>query len=237
MENRLGSHDVHEANKKPDSMDATDWLRHLILVGKYSPGERLREEQLAKDLGISRTPVRQALMKLEAEGMIEIVPNRGAAVCRFSIDDVWHIYDLRAVLEGHAARRAARRIRKPELTSMRKTIENFERYELGCDHDQEQQVRWLVKCNQEFHGTIVGASGNRRLERLLQRTVELPLLFKAVFWYTPYERSIANYQHRQILWALEESDEERAEILMREHVYEGRDRVIRALEEDAERIR
>lgn len=230
-------YEVYEANKKPDSMDATDWLRHLIFVGKYSPGERLREERLAKDLAVSRTPIRQALMKLETEGVVEVVPNRGARVCKFSIDDVWHIYDLRAVLESHAARRAARRIRKPELTSMRKTIENFERCERGGDYDQEQQVRWLVKCNQEFHGTIVSASGNRRLERLLQHTVELPLIFKAVFWYTPYERSVANHHHRQILWALEESDEERAEILMREHVYEGRDRVIRALKEDAERIR
>lgn len=226
----MGNYDLQAADEKLDSMDTTERLRYLILAGKYEPGQRLREDELADDLAVSRTPVRQALMKLEAEGMVEIVPRRGATVCNFSVDEVWHIYDLRAVLEGHAARRAAGRIQDRELDNMREAIEAFEQYEFN-DQAQEQQVRWLVKCNQEFHGSVVAASGNPKLELLLQRTVEVPLLFKAVAWYTPYERSIANYQHQQILWALEAADGERAEILMREHVYEGRDRVIRALEE------
>lgn len=232
----MATYDLYATSENPDFMDATERLRHLILIGKYGPGQRLREEELANDLTVSRTPVRQALMKLEAEGMVEIVPRRGATVCSFSVNEVWQIYDLRAVLEGHAARRAARRIHERDLGNMRKAIEEFEQYEFG-GHDQEQQVRWLVKCNQEFHGSVVAASGNQKLELLLQRTVEVPLLFKAVAWYTPYERSIANYHHQQILWALEEGDEERAEILMREHVYEGRDRVIRALEENGREVR
>ena len=82
----------------------------MILTGEYGPEERLIEEQLAERLGVSRTPVRQALTMLEAEGLVEIAPNRGATVCSFSTEDVWDIYDLRAVLEGHAARRAAGRI-------------------------------------------------------------------------------------------------------------------------------
>ena len=90
-------------------------LRALILTGEYGPDERLIEEQLAERLGVSRTPVRQALTMLEAEGLVEIAPNRGATVCSFSIEDVWDIYDLRAVLEGHAARRAAGRIEKRDL--------------------------------------------------------------------------------------------------------------------------
>jgi DNA-binding GntR family transcriptional regulator len=161
----------------------------------------LIEEQLAERLGVSRTPVRQALTMLEAEGLVEIAPNRGATVCSFSLEDVWDIYDLRAVLEGHAARRAAGRMERREL-------------------------------NQEFHGTIVEASRNKRLERLINRTVEIPLMFKAFFWYTSHERIISNHYHRQILKALEKGDADRAEIIMREHVYEGRDFVIGALEED-----
>jgi DNA-binding GntR family transcriptional regulator len=228
-------YDVHDVGKKPESMDVTDWLRHQILAGTYSPGERLREERLARDLNVSRTPVRQALMKLEAEGTVEMEPKRGARVRSFSAEDVWNVYDLRAVLESHAAQRAAQRVRESELSGMRESIEEFARHGGEADHDPEGQVRWLVKCNQQFHDAIVVASGNPRLEMLLQRTVELPLIFKAVFWYTPYERSIANHHHRLILNALEEGDGERAEILMREHVYEGRDRVIRSLEEDARR--
>jgi DNA-binding GntR family transcriptional regulator len=206
-------------------------LRNLILTGEYGPDERLIEEQLAERLGVSRTPVRQALTMLEAEGLVEIAPNRGARVCSFSIEDVWDIYDLRAVLEGHAARRAAGRIGVPELQRLRDLAGEMEGLP-GRFDDHEEEIRTLVALNQEFHGTIVQASRNKRLERLINRTVEIPLMFKAFFWYTPHERTISNHYHRQILESLEKGDADRAEIIMREHVYEGRDFVIEAFKED-----
>jgi DNA-binding GntR family transcriptional regulator len=206
-------------------------IRGLILTGEYGPEERLIEEQLAQRLGVSRTPVRQALTMLEAEGLVEIAPNRGATVCSFSIEDVWDIYDLRAVLEGHAARRATGRIEGGELERMRKLAREMEGL-AGRFDDHEEEIRVLVALNQEFHGTIVEASRNRRLQRLINRTVEIPLMFKAFFWYTPHERAISNQYHRRILEALEKGDADRAENIMREHVYEGRNFVIRALEED-----
>jgi DNA-binding GntR family transcriptional regulator len=191
----------------------------------------LIEEQLAERLGVSRTPVRQALTMLEAEGLVEITPNRGATVCSFSIEDVWDIYDLRAVLEGHAARQAAGRIQRHELERLRELAGQMEGL-AGRFDDHEEGIRTLVGLNQKFHGTIVEASRNRRLKRLINRTVEVPLMFKAFFWYTPHERTISNYFHRQILDALEKGDADRAESIMREHVYEGRDFVIGALKED-----
>ena len=175
--------------------------------------------------------MRQALTMLEAEGLVEIAPNRGATVCSFSIEDVWDIYDLRAVLEGHAARRAAGRIDKNELERLEELAGEMEGLP-GRFDDHEEEIRTLVALNQEFHGTIVQASRNRRLEHLINRTVELPLMFKAFFWYTPHERTISNHYHRQILESLENGDADRAEIIMREHVYEGRDFVMGALEED-----
>ena len=81
----------------------------------------------------------------------------------------------------------------------------------------------LVARNQEFHGAIVQASRNRRLEHLISRTVEIPLMFKAFFWYTPHERTISNHYHRQIQNALEAGDADRAEIVKWEHDYEGRE--------------
>ena len=144
---------------------------------------------------------------------------------------MWDIYDLRAVLEGHAARRAAGRIEPRELGRLRELVEAMEGL-AGRFDDHEEEIRTLVALNQEFHGTIVEASRNRRLKRLISRTVEIPLMFKAFFWYTPHERVIANLYHRQILGALDKSDADRAEIIMREHVYEGRDCGIGALKED-----
>jgi DNA-binding GntR family transcriptional regulator len=222
---------VRDGGKGSRPVGVLERLRALILTGEYGPDERLIEEQLADRLGVSRTPVRQALTMLEAEGLVEITPNRGATVCSFSVDDVWDIYDLRAVLEGHAARRAAGRIENGELERLRELAGEMERLP-GRFDDHEEEIRALVALNQEFHGTIVEASRNRRLERLINRTVEIPLMFKAFFWYTPHERTISNHYHRQILEALENGDADRAEIIMREHVYEGRDFVIGALEED-----
>ena len=207
-------------------------LRRSILEGEYAPNERLIEEQLAERLRVSRTPIRQALTMLEAEGLVEIEPNKGAAVRSFSVEDVWEIYDLRAVLEGHAARRAATRIGREELERLWGLAREME----GKDREQflshEEEIRWLVGANGEFHGIIAVAGRNPRLEQLIQRTVQVPLVFKAFYWYTPHEHVISNHYHRQIAGALEAGDAERAEIVMREHVYEGRDFVIRALKED-----
>ena len=206
-------------------------LRALILTGEYGPEERLIEEQLAERLGVSRTPVRQALTMLEAEGLVELAPNRGATVRSFTVADVWDIYDLRAVLEGHAARRAAGRIHRDELARLGALAVEMEGL-AGRFDDHGEEIRALVALNQEFHGAIVEASRNKRLFRLINRTVEIPLMFKAFFWYTPHERVISNHYHRQILHALEAGDADRAEIVMREHVYEGRDFVIASLKEE-----
>lgn len=209
-----------------------DRLRHLILVGEYSPEERLVEERVAERLGVSRTPVRQALTMLEAEGLVEMAVNKGAMVTSFSAEEVWDVYDLRAVLEGHAARRAAGDIHEDELGRLRDLAGEMEGILPELSPDHEGEVRRLVACNQEFHGTIVRASRNARLEKLVGRTVQVPLVFKAFFWYGPEDRAISNHYHRQIVRALAARDGERAEIIMREHVYEGRDFVIKALEGD-----
>jgi DNA-binding GntR family transcriptional regulator len=223
---------LRDAGQESEPAGILERLRDLILTGEYGPDERLVEEQLAERLGVSRTPVRQALTMLEAEGLVEIAPHRGATVCSFSIEDVWDIYDLRAVMEGHAARRAAGRIEGGELSRLRELTGEMEGLLTGRFDDHEEEIRTLVGLNQEFHGIIVEASRNRRLQRLINRTVEIPLMFKAFFWYTPHERVISNHYHRQILEALEKGDADRAEIIMREHVYEGRDFVIGALKED-----
>lgn len=205
-------------------------LRNLILAGEFGPNERLLEEQLAGRLGVSRTPVRQALMRLEAEGLVNISPNRGAVVCSFDNEDVWDIYDLRAELEGYGARRAAYRIGEEQLERLRKLAGEMEGLLDQRFLEPEEEIRQLVSLNSEFHETIAEASQNRRLQRLLQRTVEVPLVFKSFLWYTLHERVISNHYHRQILGALQAGDGERAEIVMREHIYEGRDCVIKSLE-------
>jgi DNA-binding GntR family transcriptional regulator len=218
---------------RPGPSRVFERLRRFILEGEYGPNERLIEEQLAERLGVSRTPVRQALTMLEAEGLVEIAPNKGAMVCSFSAEDVWELYDLRAVLEGHAAKRAATGISGEQIGRLGELAVEMEGLS-GRFADHEGEIRRLVVLNNAFHGTIIDASRNQRLARMVRRTVEIPLVYKAFFRYGPHERTISNHYHRQILGALKAGDAERAEIVMRGHVYEGRDFVIRSLQEDAD---
>src|SRR5438309_11120403 len=92
------------------SMAATELIREAIVDGRLEPGRRLKEEELARELGISRTPVREALLVLQSEGLVAAEPNRGASVRAHDAADLDDLYQLRALLEGYAARRAAPRI-------------------------------------------------------------------------------------------------------------------------------
>jgi DNA-binding GntR family transcriptional regulator len=96
-------------------------LRRRLIEGHYPPGSRLVEERLAHDLGVSRTPIRQALARAAAEGLVHLFPNRGAVARSFTIDDLLEIYELRAVLEGHAAARAATQIGATQLADLEAT--------------------------------------------------------------------------------------------------------------------
>src|ERR1700682_3154662 len=108
------------------SVAATELIREAILEGRLEPGARLKEEELARELGISRTPVREALLMLQAEGLIETVPNRGAVVRTHDADDLIDLYQLRALLEGYAARQAAARVSDEELDLLRESCDRFD---------------------------------------------------------------------------------------------------------------
>lgn len=223
--------------------EVVEYVRSKILTGEYGPEGRLVEEQIAGELGVSRTPVRQALTTIEAEGLVEIFPNRGAIVASFSFDEVWDVYDLRAVLEGLAARRAAGSVEEAELEKLRGLASEMEQLDEELreantppgrlsDDVHKERIRCLVNANQDFHQTIVAASRNRRLEKLVRSSGQLPMVLKAYSWYGPAERAVINHQHRKVLRALESGDAQRAELVMTEHIYEGRDVILRALEED-----
>ena len=228
---------------RPSVAEVAEHIRSKVLLGEYGPEGRLVEWRIARELGVSRTPVRQALMVVEAEGLIEIFPNRGAIVASFGADEVRAVYDLRASLEGLAARRAAEGMGEADLGKLRELTAEMELLdeELRASdvtpgrlegEEHKELVRRLVNANQDFHNTVVAASHNRRLEMLVRRTVQIPMVLKAFSWHRTAERAVTNHQHRQIVYALEGGDATRAELAMAEHIYEGRDVILRALEED-----
>jgi DNA-binding GntR family transcriptional regulator len=198
------------------SAAATELIRAAILDGRLPPGQRLKEEELARELGISRTPVREALLILQAEGLVDAAPNRGAVVRSHAAGDLEDLYQLRALLEGYAARRAAVNITEAALESLAASCDRF-------DTLMESEVQDLVKENLFFHNVILEASRSRRVAELVRKVIELPLVYRSYIWYSVDQRRISAHYHRQITKALHSRDGERAELVMKEHVFEARD--------------
>ena len=199
------------------SAAAADLIRQAIVDGRVLPGQRLKEEELAQQLGISRTPIREALLVLQTEGLLEATPNRGATVRAYDPADLEEMYDLRAVLESHAARRAATRVNAEQLEGLRASCDRFATLVGGDD------LPALVAENGFFHDTILAAADSERLSGMVRQVVALPLVYKSYVWYSPAQASASLHYHLQLVKALERGDGQRAEIVMREHVFEARD--------------
>ena len=178
------------------SLAATELIREAIIDGRLEPGERLKEEELARQLGISRTPIREALLMLQVEGLITAEPNRGATVRAHSAEDLEDLYMLRALLEGHATRRAAGRIAEPDLERLRESCDRFDAL------SPTDELRELVRENLFFHSTILDLAGSARLAGMVRRVIELPLVYKSYIWYSPDQKRISAHYHRQIVTAL-----------------------------------
>jgi len=207
---------------------ATELIREAIFEGRLDPGQRLKEEELAQELGISRTPVREALLILQAEGLVSAVPNRGAVVRTYTEADLIDMYELRALLESFAAHQAAKRISDEQLERLTESCERFKA--LRVEHD----LLGLIKENLTFHQTIVEAAGTTKLAHLVRSAVELPLVYRAFFWFSEQELEISERSHRKVLATLRAGDSERAELVMKEHIYEGRDFLIARFRSDGQ---
>jgi DNA-binding GntR family transcriptional regulator len=201
--------------RKTSTMVA-DAIRDAILKGRIKPGERLKEDVIAGELEVSRTPVREAIAMLQAEGVVEAPQHRGAQVRSYSPSELEEIYDLRSILEGYAACRAATRIKKPELTKMRKSCEAMEKL-------QPDDLEHLVHENHVFHHTILEVADAGRLEAMVHQISAVPLIYQSYAWYTPEQRHLSLEYHWRVLDALEKHDPERAERDMRHHLSNARE--------------
>jgi DNA-binding GntR family transcriptional regulator len=200
------------------SVSAARVLREAILAGEIGPGETLGEESLGRRLGVSRTPVREALAVLRAEGLVETPANRPAAVRSFTASDLHEMHSLRAVLEGYAARIAATKLTERQLGALARSCD---RYGELCEHDDA--LRELVEENFVFHGTIVEAADSDLLDSMIRQVTALPLIYRSYMTYSRENRMSAYQDHVKILGALRGRDAERAESLLKAHVLWARD--------------
>ena len=203
---------------------AADLIREAIVDGRVLPGERLKEEELAQQLGISRTPIREALLVLQTEGLLEATPNRGATVRSYDRADLEEMYDLRALLESQAAGRAASRVSDEQLEELRASCARFAMLVGGDD------LKALVAENAIFHDTILKASGSERLAGMVRQVVAMPLVYQSYVWYSTEQVAASYRSHLELTDALGAGDGARAEEVMRAHVFDARDVLVRHLE-------
>jgi len=219
-------------------------IQARVLSGEFPSGSRLRQESLASEFGVSRTPVREALRKLQAAGIVQLEPNRGARVRSPSTREVREAYEVRAELEGLAANLAASRIRDDDLRRLHETQVKFEgssvrlrRWKERGAHGSPPRVahsEW-IRGNDLFHLVIQDAAANQRLKALL---ADLHRGFpRNLTWIVLDESSHLLdenvSQHAAVLDAIERRDGDEARRRMMAHVLTAGDLVVRRLEERA----
>jgi GntR family transcriptional regulator of vanillate catabolism len=199
-------------------------LREMILAGELPAGSRIAELNLVDKLGVSRTPIRTALMKLEQEGLLEALANGGYAVRTFTERDVSDAIELRGTLEGLAARLAAERgVPSVVLSEARACLDQIDLL-LASDSLNEEAFSVYVAHNEQFHALLAEMTGSVVVQRELDRVIGLPFASPSGFVISqansPQARDmlvIAQDQHRQVLAAIEQREGSRAEAIMREH--------------------
>ena len=190
----------------------TATLESEILTGTLASGTALTEQSLSVRLGVSRTPIRAALHTLAEEGLIDLVPNRGAVVVGVTREDLIDIYKIRMRLEGLASALAAERISREDLATLRESVELAEFYISRNDTEH------LKELDTQFHAIIYRASGNRMLNKTLSELHRNIISYRKMSLSVPgrLERSVG--EHREILKAIEAGDAERADSLTCAHV-------------------
>lgn len=209
-------------------------LREAIIYGEYEPGTPLGEVELSERFQVSRTPVREALRRLVGEGLVS-TRKRGLAVNTFTPSDVREVYDLRALLEGHAAALAAKRATAEHVATLRdmndlytRLIEAVPTTPASADH--AEHAKGIMQQNSRFHSVILDSAGNDRLFYLIARVMVLPLVFRSFYWYDAHELRTSAQVHSLLINAIADGDADRARSAMTEHIYHARDFVLDHLE-------
>ncbi len=211
--------------------NAYEYLRARILSGQIPPNSRIVEKDVAARLNVSRTPVREALARLEMEGLVERSPRRGAVVCSVELDEVDEIYQIRAALECLVARRACTRITDAEIQEMESVLRLA----------QERQVRGELeiasRTTVQFHTLLNRSSRSPRLIHLLRSLDERLAVFRRKGLRYPSHVETTMRQHWEILDALKRRDAADMMRLVEAHSEEGRATAIRVYLEDAQNRR
>jgi len=183
-----------------------------IINGRYEPGDSLVETKLAEELGVSRTPVREAIRQLELEGLVTYIPNKGVYVTGITKDDIQDIYTIRSLIEGLAVRWAVERIEAEELKKLEETVELMAYYTKKGDMEQ------VTKLDTRFHEVIYDACKSRVLQNTLKNLLRYVKKARLTSLKVPKRAYQALEEHKQILHAFKSHEPEKGERLMILHI-------------------
>ena len=193
---------------------AYNHIRSMILSGELQPGSQLREEALAELCGVSRTPVRDSLRRLETEMFVRRNDSQRSFVADWSLDDLEDAFQLRAMLEAHAAKRAAIRISREQLVRMRGHNAQLKK---AIDAKNPDVPRFLDS-NRQFHATILEAAASERLSSMLVQVTEQPVVLRTARQYDLENLRRSHHEHEELLNAFDNSDGDWAAAVMTAHI-------------------
>lgn len=190
-------------------------IQENILNGVYKENEELRENTIAKELGVSRTPVREALRQLELEGLVKIVPNKGACVTGITKKDVKDIYAVRSMLEGLCARWATEHITDEQIDELEEVILLSE---FHLQRGKEGQTQQVTELDGKFHEILYNASNSRILKHVLSDFHKYVRMVRKASVADPARAEKSIEEHKDILHAIKNRDANAAEILANAHM-------------------
>ena len=215
----------------PKSVPVREWtynhLKSDVLAGYFKPGERLTEERLAKTLGVSRTPVREALHKLASEGLIQPLESRGFCVARDSREEIEDLFDIRAALEGYAIRLICDCISEQTLEQLNGFIRQAQ------DALDRKKLDEIFEYNTQFHDALHGVIARKtRFHSLIADTRKYVLRYRkdGLYYLDGAKRTIDG--HRKILLAISLKDPDLCERVIRKHIREAREDALHKISED-----
>mgnify|MGYP004703672133 CR=1 FL=1 len=217
--NRVNFDRLEIRNYKPLGEVVFEYLRNAILAGELKPGERLMEVTLAEQLGVSRTPVREAIRKLEKESFVIMIPRKGAYVADLTKKDIMEMLEIRKELEGFAAALAADRMALSEKEALGKVVERFNESLINMDKKS------MIECDNEFHSLIFEATKNQRLINIIYDLHDQFQRFRLIYFneFNNYKEIQAS--HNRIFDAIIKKDPKGARAEAESHVESIRDLV------------
>ncbi|CAN5852566.1 GntR family transcriptional regulator [soil metagenome] len=219
--------------KRPNSAEtAYQHIRGAVLAGSYPPGSRIKEEILAESIGVSRTPIREALRRLHSEGVVRMIPNRGAHVMSFSDEELEELFALRADLDGYAAGLAASKITEEHVDQLSSMVD--EMHVVAAKRGTGWLER-LADLDRDLHQGVFESTENGALVKIASSFREIPGVLKTFDLYTEEQLDRSHRHHREIVDALRAGNPGWAEAISRAHVMAAREILYRP--EDGETVK